>query len=538
MNGVSIRSVILRWVGLLVALVLLNSALTFVNVWPTLNVRATAALSVEAALLVLGVVLIHRRGGSLSGVARRWWAVVWVLLVAGRYVDVSTRSLYGRSVNLYWDFKLLPDVGAMFAFVADPLILAGVVAGVVLGPLLVYLPLRWAIGQVADAAADRPARRVLLATSALVLAVFALQQVDRRVVPGAQFAPPVALAYVGEGIELFREATGLAHRVLPPPPEIDSDLSRVEGADVFILFLESYGATSWDRPEFREALLAARARFEADIVDTGRDVVSAFVESTTFGGESWLAHISLLSGTEVRDPDINMRLMAERRDTLITAFSRQGYSTTAVMPGLQNRWPEGAFYGFDQIYGTRELDYRGPSFGWWDITDQYALARMDALVIAPQPRPPAFVFLPTISTHAPFTPSPPYQPDWARALTDTPYDPEALARAWSGPADWTNLGPGYAKSLVYVYQTLGGYLRFRGDRDFVMVIVGDHQPPALVSGEGAPWDVPVHVVTSRTGVLDRLQRHGFRAGLTPHRPVLARMDALTQILLDAFGDPE
>jgi len=32
-----------------------------------------------------------------------------------------------------------------------------------------------------------------------------------------------------------------------------------------------------------------------------KDVVSAFVESPTFGGNSWLAHISLLSGLEIRD---------------------------------------------------------------------------------------------------------------------------------------------------------------------------------------------------------------------------------------------
>ena len=108
-------------------------------------------------------------------------------------------------------------------------------------------------------------------------------------------------------------------------------------------------------------------------------MVSAFVESTTFGGESWLAHISLLSGTEVRDQDTNVRLMAQQRDTMVTAFSRQGYRTVAIMPGLQRAWPEGSFYGFDEIYGAHQLEYQGPPFGWWDITDQFALARMDAL---------------------------------------------------------------------------------------------------------------------------------------------------------------
>ena len=30
------------------------------------------------------------------------------------------------------------------------------------------------------------------------------------------------------------------------------------------------------------------------------------------------------------------------------------------------------------------------------------------------------------------------------------------------------------------------------------IVIGDHQPPALVSGEGAPWDVPMHVITNRS----------------------------------------
>ncbi len=84
----------------------------------------------------------------------------------------------------------------------------------------------------------------------------------------------------------------------------------------------------------------------------------------------------------------------------------------------------------------------------------------------------------------------------------------------------------------------GGYRRARGDRAFVMILIGDHQPPALVSGEGAPWDVPVPVITNRRPVLDRLLAHGFRAGLAPTRPVLGRMHAMLPVLLEAFGDPK
>jgi hypothetical protein len=91
------------------------------------------------------------------------------------------------------------------------------------------------------------------------------------------------------------------------------------------------------------------------------------------------------------------------------------------------------------------------------------------------------------------------------------------------------------RALSATYTWLGGFLRRRADRDFVMILIGDHQPPAVVSGTGAPWDVPVHVIASRPTVLESLRAHGFRSGLTPERPTLARMHALVPMLLDAFS---
>ena len=213
--------------------------------------------------------------------------------------------------------------------------------------------------------------------------------------------------------------------------------------------------------------------------------------------------------------------MAQERDTLVTVFQRGGYRALAIVPGLLVAWPEGAFYGFDEIYDYERLDYRGPPFGWWSVNDQYALARVDRLEIAPRDRSPRFVFFSTISTHAPFTPAPPYQADWARVLSVQPYDEDVLHRAWSEQPDWLNLGPSYVQALRYAYATVGGYLRLRADRDLVMILVGDHQPPALVSGEGASWDVPVHVIASRQGLLDRLRRQRFQDGLAPGATTVA-----------------
>ena len=68
-----------------------------------------------------------------------------------------------------------------------------------------------------------------------------------------------------------------------------------------------------------------------------------------------------------------------------------------------------------------------------------------------------------------------------------------------------------------------------------MILIGDHQPPALVTGPGATWEVPVHVIASRRDILDHLKQRGFRDGLAPAHPSLMKMPELTRVMLDAFG---
>jgi hypothetical protein len=535
-EGMSGLKAALQWAMLAGALALLNASLTFENLWPTLSVRFTAALSIEVALCVLAIVVATRLFRTPSPVALRVVAGIWIVLIIGRYEDVTARSLYGRDINLYWDARNLPSVGAMLWSVAKPWLVASTMAGVSLLPLIIYLPLRWALGCVTNASKEPRVRNLLTAVAGGVLVVGVAQGLGVPVPGNLHVVEPVTAVYARQARQFAYEISGAGLRALPSAPTMRSNLGLVKGADVLLLVLESYGAVSWNRPALAEALAASRTRFDSDIRDSGRRVVSALVESTTFGGKSWLAHVSLLSGIEVRDEQTSVRLMSQRRETMVSAFSRQGYRAVAIMPGVRAAWPEGAFYGFDEIYDIARLDYQGPSFGWWSITDQFALARMDALEIASPSRQPVFVFFPTISTHMPFTPAPPYQPDWRRILTRAPYDDEDLARAWAQEPDWLNLGPSYVQALDYAHLTLGGYLRLREDRDFVMVIVGDHQPPAMVSGEGASWDVPVHVITNRAQVLEGLLQRGFWEGLQPRGPSAIKMDGLLPVLLDAFGE--
>jgi hypothetical protein len=247
--------------------------------------------------------------------------------------------------------------------------------------------------------------------------------------------------------------------------------------------------------------------------------------------------MSLMTGLDVRDQGVYKLLLTQQRDTLPGRFATEDYRVVALMPGLKNAWPEGAFYALETVYGERALAYPGPDFGWWRIPDQFSLAKFAALELDPAERRPVFLFFPTINTHMPFKPTPPYQADWPRLLSGAPYDEAVAARALIALPEWTDLQPAYADSLVYTFEYWSAFMRERDAEDFVLVLLGDHQPPATVSGPDARWDVPVHVIASRPEIIDTLVGAGFTAGMTPAGATLAPMHELTALLLQAFSDP-
>jgi hypothetical protein len=530
---VSERGHFWRWIALVCALALLNASLTFRNVWPTPGIEWSSDVSIELAVFVLGLWLATRRFGAPPRWLITCLAGVWLLLTVGRYADVTAPAVYGREINLYWDVRHMGAVASMLATAVSPWIVAAVLVAVVLISHVAHRCLRWAIGCVAESMTRQRERRILGAIAAGVSLLFVGQYTITGAPAVPRFSTPVTGSYARQARLFTTDVSSVT--IIPEAQRLDSNLSAIAGADVFIVFVESYGAVSYDNSAFAAGLAPSRAALAADIDATRRGVVSAFVESPTFGGSSWLAHVSLLTGVEVRNEDTNVRLMAQARDTLVTTFSRRGYRTVAAMPGNSHPWPEGAFYRYDEIYDRVRLDYRGPKFGWWYVPDQFSLARLDALEIAPRARKPVFVVMPTISTHAPFGPTAPYQSDWARLLTAQPYAEGDVADALAHDPDLLNMGPSYVNAVAYMYASIGGYLRLRADRDVVMIVIGDHQPAAAVSGPGASWDVPVHVIASRPQVLERLEARGFTRGLTPTRAHLGPMHQLLPVFLDAFS---
>lgn len=523
------------WGLALVALFLLNGALSFASVWPTFWIRPTLELSVEAAVLLLALAGWQ----ALSRAPSRGFLIacscVFVVLVFGHYGAVMSHSLYGRDINVYWDAPHVANVGNMFVSVTPLwlLLLAFAALAVCIGAL--FWIGYWSLRQCARAMTTPAGLRSLGALAAVVVALFFAQRsfgVGERIV----FTPPVTGLYVTQAALVRDSMTGgdvLAS--LGPAPDLSSDFARLKGADVLVMFIESYGAVSYDRPDVNGALKTSRDEFAAAVADTHRAVVSAFSVSPTFAGGSWLAHLSLMSGQQVKDPGQYAVLMAQQdRDSLPTVLQSKGYRTVGLMPGIRLDWPEGRFYRFDELLDESKLEYHGPEFGWWRIPDQYSLAKFDAMELEKTERAPLFLLFTSINTHLPFLPTPPYQPDWQRLLSADPFDAAAAAAVNAQQPDWLNMGNDYAQSMEYVYLTLAGYLRKNVGRDFLLVVLGDHQPAANVSGEDAPWDTPVHIIASRAELLEPLLAHGFRPGVTPSRPAVGNMSELLPMIAEAM----
>jgi hypothetical protein len=525
-----------QWAALAAALLVLNAALTFGNVWPTLRVLPRAELSVEIALLALALVAWTSLGRALGATARAALTMLVLAWLLGRYAEVTAPALYGRPVNLYWDSQHLPKVAAMLAEVGPWWLVGVLVVALIalLGALVTAIAL--CIGVVSQALRVPAARAAVGALAGVIVALYGLGHwLDWPV--RHKYALPVAATYWQQARFVIAAFTADPDRDLPGLPLPRSDLERLEGDDVLLIFLESYGAVTYDEPAIARIVAPARDELAHAAAETGRHVVSAYASSPTFGGGSWLAHASFMSGVEVRDTGDYMLLLTERRETWPKLFREAGYRSIAVMPGLRSAWPEGAFYGFDAIFDELALGYRGPDFGWWRIPDQFSLARIGGLGAGSDALAPLLTFMPTINTHIPFVPVPPYQEDWQRVLKEQPYPSEDVEASLGVAPNWEALGGAYADSFVYTFTYLAGYVRDRAGLDETLILIGDHQPAASVAGVGARWDVPVHVVTEHADVAAALVAAGFVDGvaLAPRQRPIATLPELSVLLLDTFA---
>jgi hypothetical protein len=513
----------------LLSLVYWNALFTFENVPSTPAMRIVPRVSVEVLFLVLVLAAAKGMGLSLSRPVRAGLALLLLLASLVRYVDVTAFGVLGREFDLYGDFPHVHRVFAMFLEVMTPA-LGFLVVSVLLLATAMAFSINWlGLGALDRALESASWRRGLAALSGLGIAAFFAS-------PGGAFGEPVSsiarrqIGHLREGVSAAPARAEFEF----PEQSLDSDLARLEGANVLLIFLESYGITLFEDAHHFEVIEPRYRELESRLRRAGYFFSSSQIQSPTFGGGSWRAHATLLSGVDAGSEQRYDALLASKRKTLVHVLKEKGYRTVAAEPGIKWYWPDGLFYGFDRIYDFEALGYEGPPMGWWKIPDQFTLYRLYKEEIS-RAEKPLFLKASLIMTHIPYYPVPAYVPEWSRFDEGTAYSASLKSVAHDAYRDLMELSTWYLASVGYELDVLEGFLLSYVPDDSLVIVVGDHQPPKLATHDNDSWAVPMHVLSKREDLVRAFDAMGFREGLVPLEESPLRMADFLDGFLEIFG---
>lgn len=423
-----------------------------------------------------------------------------VLTAAG---EALIKESLGRSLNIYLDIGLLKSVYSLFTTNLDPVpafFAMATAAGLLLGlaALVTYLFCQLEPKK-------RPSRlpgAALLVAGILALVPGLPGELTAAGILGKQLQLAAATRISTAEFEARVSARPSAHWLGSPRP-----LPRLEGTDVILGFIESYGLSTLTDPRYEPVIGPRLEAMEQALSSAGLHLVSGRLRSPVQGGQSWLAHATVLSGQWV-DSQLDYEvLLASGYPTLIDDFRATGHETIAVMPAITRDWPEGRQFGYDRIHDARSMDYQGPSLNWVTMPDQYTWSFFQQRIRETVFRP-LFAEVALISSHAPWVPIIDVLPDW-----------DAIGRGevfnrWKGSGeapdslwrDHDRVREHYARAVDYALEVVTGYaVRYIGD-DSLLVIVGDHQPAPLITGPDASRDVIVHVISANLDLLEAFTR--------------------------------
>ncbi len=202
------------------------------------------------------------------------------------------------------------------------------------------------------------------------------------------------------------DPAGAEEREAPARP-----LAGLQDADVHLFFVESYGYTILSDPENLAHIRDAYRDLGNRLTGAGFRIASSLMDSPAFGGNSWLADATFTTGVRIDDQTQYDLLLQSDVRPMASRFAEAGYRTVNVMPATGGAWPEGAFFGFERSYHWKDFGYRGPSFRWAPMPDQFALDVIRRKELAKRERP-LFVQYILVSSHYPFQIIPRYLPDW------------------------------------------------------------------------------------------------------------------------------
>lgn len=502
--------------------------------WSALN-RWPLELPVIVALMVAL--------GRLRGLA----TVIALLLVVSTLVkiaDYGTFIAYNRTFNPIVDLFLInAGFGLLTTSLGLPLTLVLVLLGSAALALLFVL-LRFALKAWADLPTQNWMRGVA-AAGVLMAGTWAVADVGHHLDQWQFEASPPGTAWTSRliykrGAEMQATAADLAQfrRKAQSDPMLQAQglLDKLEGRDVLLIWIESYGRASFDNPLYAQTHQQTLRSAEAAIRETGMSMRSGWLTSPTAGGESWLAHGTLATGLWTSDNGRYNAMIASGRKWLFHYAQRAGYQTAAIMPAITLAWPESSAMGFDHVFAAADIPYQGKRFNWVTMPDQFTLAAYPDLL--PQSAQPRFVQVALISSHAPWTPVPRMIP-WEEIGDGSVF--EQMAQQGPAPRElWKDrdaVRDAYRRSVDYSLQAVFAHVANLGAQAPLIIVAGDHQAAGFVAGSDNR-DVPFHVI-GPSEVVPHLAHWGLSDGLlpAPDTPV-RRMDRFRDDFLSTFSSFE
>ncbi|MFI5893530.1 sulfatase-like hydrolase/transferase [Actinoplanes sp. NPDC051513] len=470
------------------------------------------------------------------------------LLTIVKIVDMGFFAVLAREFDPVLDWVLFVDG---YHFLEDSIGKLGafaVAAGAILLSASILTFTAFSVRRLSRVLAEhaRPTRHATfaLASAWVILAVLGVQIVGGVPVAAqaaAELARDTALKVpqdIADQKAFEHEVQIDAFRNLPD----DQLLTALRGKDVIISFVESYGRDAVENPEFNSTVLNQLQVDDAKLASAGFAARTGYLTSSTSGGGSWLAHSTFLSGLWIDNQQRYRSLVNSDRLTLTRAFKRAGFRTVGVEPGVTYAWPEGQFYGYDQVYDVHSLDYHGPMLSWSTMPDQYAMRQLQKFEYSRTSRGPLMAEVTLTSSHTPWAPLPKTLP-WDQLGDGSVYGPiiksaEGAGTIWK---DNHRVREAYATSIAYSVDTLSSYVQKYADDNLVMIFLGDHQPNSIVVGQNASKDVPISIIAKDPKVLDRIKSWGWTNGLTPaHDAPVWPMNEFRDKFLTAYspdGEP-
>jgi hypothetical protein len=468
-------------------------------------------IPLEGLVLVLLAVALPTRVGR---------ALAWLIgplvgaLVLVKLFDLGFFIFFNRQFNPVEDWSYLSvGVGTVRDTFGNRDADLAVAAAAVLGLAALVIP-ALAIGQLTRVAA-RHRRRSFQALTVLT-ATWTLCWAFGAQVSGTGIASTSAARFAADEVSAvqadYRSEARFRVLIHRNDPYRNTPTTRLlkglRGEDVLLVFVENYGQIAVQgtpfAPGIDDVVKAGEQQLQAD----GFSARSGWLTSPTYGGGSPLSNATLQSGVWVNSPGRYSELMSTKRVTLAGAFRRARWRTVADVPATHGSWPDGhSFFHFDQIWDRDNLGYQGPRFGFSPMPDQFALQALQKLELAKENRRPVFSEVFLSSSHEPWTRIPPLI-SWRRLGNGSIFNRLPIDRT-----GLTDSQQGFARSLEYSLRTLYSFIERYGNKNTVLIVLGDEQPSRLV--QQASHDVPTTIIAYDPKVIRRLSSWGWTDGMLP-----------------------